>query len=48
MTTVVEQAAVDLARQHRVVEALRGFIPASAILFDHEDVKPYECDGRTA
>jgi glycolate oxidase len=48
MTTVVEQAAVDLARQRRVVEALRGFLPASSLLFDYEDVKPYECDGLTA
>ena len=48
MTTVVEQAAVDLARQRRVLQALRGFLPASSILSDHEDVKPYECDGLTA
>src|SRR5688572_20042529 len=48
MTTVVEQAAVDLARQQRVVAALRDFLPASAVLFDHEDVKPYECDGLSA
>jgi glycolate oxidase len=48
MTTVVEQVAVDLARQRRVVDALGAFLPRSAILFDHEDVKPYECDGLTA
>src|SRR5499426_1028072 len=48
MTTVVEQVAVDLARQRRVVDALRAFLPGPAILFDHEDVKPYECDGLTA
>jgi glycolate oxidase len=48
MTTVVEKAAVDLARQQRVVAALRDFLPASAVLFDHEDVKPYECDGLSA
>src|SRR5687768_6556408 len=48
MTTVVEQAAVDPARQRRVVAALRDFLPASAVLFDHEDVKPYECDGLSA
>ena len=48
MTTVVERAAVDPARQQRVVAALRDFLPESAVLFDHEDVKPYECDGLTA
>jgi glycolate dehydrogenase FAD-linked subunit len=48
MTTVVEQVAVDLARQHRVVAALRGLLPAADVLFEHEDVKPYECDGLSA
>src|SRR5215510_7699447 len=48
MTTVVEQVAVDLARQRRVVDELGAFLPSSAILFDHEDVKPYECDGLSA
>jgi len=28
--------------------ALRAFLPESAVLFEHEDVKPYECDGLTA
>ncbi len=45
MTAVVEQIAVDLARQQQVVSALRAFLPAGSILFDTEDVKPYECDG---
>jgi glycolate oxidase len=48
MTTVVEKAGVDLSRQRRVVEALSSFLPAPSILFDHEDVRPYECDGLTA
>ena len=48
MTAVAAQATVDLARQRRAVEALRAFLPESAVLFDHEDVKPYECDGLTA
>jgi glycolate oxidase len=48
MTAVAEQVAVDLARQREVVAALRAFLPESSILFDHEDVKPYECDGLTA
>ena len=48
MTTVVEQVPVDLARQREVAAAMRAFLPAPAVLFDHEDVKPYECDGLSA
>src|SRR5512145_673504 len=48
MTAVAEQIAVDLARQRDVVAALEAFLPGTSILFDHEDVKPYECDGLTA
>jgi len=48
MSAVVEQVPVDLARQREVAAALRAFLPASAVLFDHEDVKPYECDGLSA
>jgi glycolate oxidase len=48
MSAVVEKAGVDLSRQRGVVEALRSFLPGPSILFDHEDVKPYECDGLTA
>src|SRR5512134_1124638 len=48
MTAVAEQVAVSLARQREVVAALESFLPRSSILFDHEDVKPYECDGLTA
>ncbi|HEX9672907.1 MAG TPA: FAD-linked oxidase C-terminal domain-containing protein [Burkholderiales bacterium] len=48
MTAVAEQVAVDLARQREVVAALAAFLPAPSILFDYEDVKPYECDGLTA
>lgn len=48
MTVAVESVAVDLARQRAVVVALRAFLPESSVLFDHEDVKPYECDGLTA
>jgi glycolate oxidase len=39
---------VDLARQRVVAAALRDFLPASAVLFESEDVKPYECDGLSA
>ena len=48
MSAVVEQVPVDLARQREVAAALHAFLPASAVLFDHEDVKPYECDGLSA
>ena len=48
MSAVAEKVPVDLARQQQVVAALRGFLPASAVLFHHEDVKPYECDGLSA
>jgi glycolate oxidase len=48
MTAVAEQVAVDIARQREVVAALEAFLPRTSILFDHEDVKPYECDGLTA
>jgi len=48
MSTVVEAAPVDLARQRKVAAALRAFMPAAAVLFDREDVQPYECDGLSA
>jgi glycolate oxidase len=48
MTAPAEQMAVDLERQREVVTVLRNFLPETAVLFAHEDVKPYECDGLTA
>jgi glycolate oxidase len=48
MSTVVEPAPVDIARQREVAAALRAFMPAAAVLFDREDVQPYECDGLSA
>jgi glycolate oxidase len=30
------------------VRALRGFLPARAVLWEEEDTRPYECDGLTA
>ena len=48
MTAVVEQIPIDLARQREVAVALRAFLPEPAVLFEHEDVKPYECDGLSA
>ena len=48
MVAATAPIAVDLDRQRRVVAALRAILPAPSILFDEEDVKPYECDGLTA
>ncbi len=36
------------ARQQQVVAALRGMLPAHALLHHREDTVPYECDGLTA
>jgi len=47
MTTVTE-IPVDFMRQCEVATALRAILPASSVLFEHEDVKPYECDGLSA
>jgi len=32
----------------RLVEALRQFLPADAVLFEPEETRPYECDGLSA
>ena len=48
MSSVVEPVAVDLARQREVAAALRRFMPDSTVLFEREDVQPYECDGLSA
>ncbi len=48
MRPVAEAAPVDLARRREVVAALRAFLPEASVLFDEEDVKPYECDGLSA
>ncbi len=39
---------IDFARQRQMAHALRAFLPESAVLFNAEDVKPYECDGLSA
>ena len=31
-----------------LLEALQGILPAESILFDQEDLRPFECDGLTA
>jgi len=48
MSAVAEQTAVDFARQRDVVAALRAFLPGPAVLWETEDVTPYECDGLSA
>jgi glycolate oxidase len=48
MSTVIEPVPVDLARQRAVARELRAFMPGSAVLFEPEDVRPYECDGLSA
>ena len=48
MSAVVETAPIDLIRQREVVAALRAFLPEHAVLFQEEDVTPYECDGLSA
>ena len=47
MTTVVE-VPVDVARQRKIVAALGAFLPGHALLYEREDVQPYECDGLSA
>ena len=47
MTAVIE-ASIDRARQRDVVAALAGFVPERALLYEREDVQPYECDGLSA
>jgi len=34
--------------RHALLHALAGILPPSALLKDHEDLKPYECDGLSA
>ncbi len=41
-------APIDTVRQREVAAALRAFLPASSVLFNTEDVRPYECDGLSA
>ena len=39
---------VNHIRQREVLHALSGVLPATALLFEREDVQPYECDGLSA
>jgi glycolate oxidase len=47
-TAAAEDAAERARRQADVVAALRGVLPAHALLWHREDTVPYECDGLTA
>ncbi len=47
MSTVAVQS-IDAARQRAVVNALAAFLPRHALLYEREDVQPYECDGLSA
>jgi glycolate oxidase len=46
--TLEPDALSRVARQSQVVAELRGVLPAHALLWQQEDVVPYECDGLTA
>src|SRR4051812_41756777 len=48
MSAVIEATPVDFARQREIAAALRAFMPESSVLFEREDVQPYECDGLSA
>ena len=48
MNTVADRPQIDVARQRAVVAALAAFLPERALLYEREDVQPYECDGLTA
>ncbi len=48
MQSEADERAVRAARQAEVVAALAAVLPARALLWQREDVAPYECDGLTA
>jgi glycolate oxidase len=48
MDTVADSAHIDVTRQREVVAALAAFLPPHALLYEREDVQPYECDGLSA
>ncbi len=48
MSALAQQTVIDFVRQRQVAGALRAFLPEAAVLFNTEDVKPYECDGLSA
>jgi glycolate oxidase len=40
--------AVEIAAKQELIRRLRAFLPVESVLFDLEDVRPYECDGLSA
>jgi glycolate oxidase len=48
MSTVTAAPRIDVVRQREVVGALAAFLPERALLYEREDVQPYECDGLSA
>ena len=46
--TVVTNIPIDAEKQREIVTSLAAFLPESALLFDREDVQPYECDALSA
>jgi len=48
MSAPAQVIPVDFERQRAVCAALRGFMPEHSVLFEREDVTPYECDGLSA
>ncbi|MBS1220089.1 MAG: FAD-binding oxidoreductase [Proteobacteria bacterium] len=48
MNAPVQTIPVDHERQRAVCAALRAFMPEHSVLFEREDVTPYECDGLSA
>ncbi|MDH4292920.1 MAG: FAD-binding protein, partial [Betaproteobacteria bacterium] len=48
MNAPMQAAPVDFERQRAVSVALRRFMPENSVLFEREDVTPYECDGLSA
>jgi len=54
MSAIYEDRHADLAaapppgRQQQVLERLRGLLPAHAILYREEDMRPFECDALSA
>ena len=48
MSAISAATPVDFLRQKSVARALRTVLSDAAVLFEKEDVKPYECDGLSA
>jgi glycolate oxidase len=48
MNTVADSPHIEVTRQREVVAALAAFLPDHALLYEREDVQPYECDGLSA